>query len=115
MNSFLHSIGLLLLGAVVLAGCGRASLEKTHLAGLTKAEVRQQLSEPQKIETIVKRDAHMFGPIEAIWDKVPVGEKIEAWTYEAADGSKTLYFLPASDQVAVEFFWYKDPKKNPVY
>jgi hypothetical protein len=115
MNSFRQSFGLLLLGAVCLAGCGRAPLEKTHLTGLTKAEVRQQLGEPQKIEAIVKRDAHMFGPIEAIWDKVPVGEKIEAWTYAAKDGSKTLYFLPTSDKVAVEFYWFKDPKKNPVY
>jgi hypothetical protein len=101
--------------AALAAGCGRAPLEKSHLSGLTKAEVRLRLGEPQKIEAIVKRDPHMFGPIEAIWDKVPTGEKIESWTYEAADGNKTLYFLPASDQVAVEFFWYKDPKKNPVY
>jgi hypothetical protein len=115
MNLLRQTVGLLLLGAVFLSGCGRTRLEKTYLAGLTKAEVRRQLGAPQTIEAIVKRDAHVFGPIEAIWDKVPIGERIEAWTYETSAGNKTLYFLPASDKVVVEYFWYKDPKKNPVY
>lgn len=57
----------------------------------------------------------MFGPIETIWSKMAMGDKIVTWTYATSTGKKMLYFVNERPEVAAEYFWYHDQSKNPVF
>ena len=93
----------------------RNSLAELNLMGVNKAYLRQTLGEPDEIEELVRSEEHIFGPIEDLWYKIEMGEKIVTWKYATDDGRKELYFVNDTSEVAGEFYWYNDLEKNPVF
>ena len=83
--------------------------------GLKQSHIVKELGEPDEIEEIVRSEDHVFGPIEDLWYKIEIGEKIVIWKYETHDGWKELYFLNDSTEVVGEFRWYHDLESNPVF
>ena len=43
------------------------------------------------------------------------GDTLTIWTYTASNGRKELYFVGERPEVAGEFYWYNDHRKNPVF
>ena len=80
-----------------------------------QSDLIKTLGEPDKIEELVRDEEHVFGPIEELWYRIKMGEKIITWKYETEDGWKELYFLNDSKKVVGEFYWYYDHEKNPVF
>ncbi len=98
----------------------KPAIERNHLAelnlmGKSKDYLRQTLGEPDEIEELVRSEQHVFGPIEDLWYKIEMGEKIVTWKYATGDGRKELYFLNDTNEVAGEFYWYNELEKNPVF
>ena len=108
-------ICILLLAIVSIAGCKSENLDEIMMTGLQKSDVKQMLGEPDKIEELTKHTEHVFGPVESLWYQMQMGDKIVIWIYETRTGRKELYFLNDAPEVADEFFWYNDSRKNPVY
>ena len=100
---------------VLLSACGREDLSETSYLGVDQSHLKEVLGEPDKIEELVRNEEHIFGPIEDLWYKIAMGEKIVTWKYETSDGWKELYFLNDSTEVVGEFYWYYDQNKNPVF
>jgi hypothetical protein len=90
-------------------------LETRRFAGFTKAQLRAEPGEPHAIRARRKNTAHIWGPVEALWDRIEVGGRMQVWTHSPPAGRKELYFLGTSNDVAGEFFWYDDPARNPVF
>ena len=111
----LFRILILAIVLVSISGCQSKNLENRTFTGMTKSEVVQELGEPDKIEELTKSTEYIFGPVEGLWDQIEMGDKIVIWTYETSVGYKELYFLNDLPEVAGEFFWYNDAKKNPVF
>ena len=93
----------------------RNSLAELNLMGKNKAYLLETLGEPDEVEELVRNEEHVFGPIEDLWYKINMGEKIVTWKYATGDGRKELYFLNDTSEVAGEFYWYNDLEKNPVF
>lgn len=100
---------------ILIIGCDRERLHERSFTGLHQSDIKQMLGQPNKIEELTKHVEHVFGPIEAIWYKIKMGEKVVVWIYETPKGRKELYFINSSTEVTGEFFWYKDQSKNPVF
>ena len=108
-------ISILLTGMILTVGCKGSNLHEKSLSGLHQTEIEEMLGKPDTTKEIVKSREPIWGPIENIWHKLETGEKAVIWTYQTRKGRKELYFLNDSTEVVFEFFWYKDPKKNPVF
>ena len=78
--------------------------------GMTRAAVRARFGPPEQTQEMVKANDHVWGPIESFWARVPMGGKVEIWSYrskqwpngrsaDATDGSTELYFVNGSDTV----------------
>ncbi len=79
--------------------------------GMSRVDIRGTYGEPVHTDSMTKTTAHIFGPIESFWYKVPDGSKIEIWSYDSyavtysdgreyrRDGQTELYFLNDSDVV----------------
>ena len=93
----------------------RDRLAELNLMGINKADLLETLGEPDEIEELIRSEEHVFGPIEDLWYKIKMGEKIVTWKYATGNGRKELYFLNDTNEVAGEFYWYNDMEKNPVF
>lgn len=98
-----------------LAGCQNEGLAERTFIGMSKTDIVKELGEPDKIDELTKSTEYIFGPFESLWDQIQMGDKIVTWTYETKTGYKELYFLNDTSEVAGEFYWYNDSKKNPVF
>ena len=122
---FFLSIGILLASWTIITSLpenpsSKLSVERNHLSeinllGKNKAYLLEALGEPDEIEELVRSEEHIFGPIEDLWYKIEMGEKIVSWKYATANGRKELYFLNDTSEVVGEFYWYHDLEKNPVF
>ena len=93
----------------------REKLSDISFMSKDQAYVLQELGDPDEIEQLVRDAQHVFGPIEDLWYKIKMGEKIVTWKYTTSDGWKELYFLNDSTKVVGEFYWFNDLEKNPVF
>ena len=110
------SFPVVLVSAALLFGCaGEPGLDERTFTGMPLEQVRATLGEPDRVEEIHKTDSHIFGPIEGLWDRAETGDAIVTWVYETPLGRKELSFVEGEKEVGVEFFWYHDQSKNPVF
>jgi hypothetical protein len=73
---------LLILGAIVLAGCTKAAEPPGQVeAGLSKAEVIQILGEPNEMSEFSLPDEPFFGPQESLTGLIPAGSIVDEWRY----------------------------------
>ena len=93
----------------------RKNLSESSFVGVDQSYLIEKLGAADEIEELVRREEHVFGPIEDLWYKIKMGEKIITWKYETRDGRKELYFVNDSTEVVGEFYWYDDLEKNPVF
>lgn len=105
---------LIIIAYLGLHGCESENFPIEDFIGADQSLIIKYLGEPDEIEEIVRSKEHVFGPIEDLWYKVEIGEKIVIWKYETHDGWKELYFLNDSTEVVGEFRWYDDLEVNHV-
>jgi hypothetical protein len=60
--------------------------------GTTKADVLVRLGQPDKMETMVKQQEAIWGPPEAWWHTLEMGDRVDIWSYEFSQGTLQLYF-----------------------
>ncbi len=65
-------------------------------AGMSRQEVIDRFGEPDRRQTIVKRDEAIWGAIEDFWQQVPTDSTVLIWTYPVDGGSVELYFIGES-------------------
>jgi len=76
--------------------------------GMSQEELRTKFGPPNKIQSITKHDGPIWGPVESIWNEVPVGSEITIWSYQSEapifgafeqPGETQLYFVDSSTVV----------------
>lgn len=93
---------------VSLSGC-RNPLIPPHVdVGTSKADAIDQLGDPEETRITYKQTEYIWGPEEAWWDTLGMGDKIEIWVYKYPKGTYQLYFLNDSENVDFEAFIDKD-------
>jgi hypothetical protein len=65
----------------------------------TKQVIRQQIGEPVDITIIEKTTEIIWGPEEAFWSQINLGEQVEVWSYELGQAQLKLYFRENSDSL----------------
>ena len=92
-----------------LTGCSEPL--PNHLdfnVGMSQQELTTAFGPPTKIQSITKHDGPIWGPIESIWDEVPLGSQITIWSYQTEapifgaferTGETQLYFVDSSTVV----------------
>lgn len=92
-----------------LSGCSEPL--PNHLdfnVGISQQELKTAFGPPTKIQSITKHDGPIWGPIESIWDDVPLGSQITLWSYQSEapifgafeqTGETQLYFVDSSTVV----------------
>jgi hypothetical protein len=103
-----------LLSLALLAGScatpARSWKDTDFHVGMTRAAVLAQFGAPDSKQSMLKSNEHVFGPIETFWGRVPMGAKVEIWSYRSqqwpngraanpTEGSTELYFVAGSDTV----------------
>ena len=95
----------LLFFTLSLAAC---TDEGAALAGLqvgaTKAEIRSAAGDPDAQEMVTKHEEAIWGPEEAFWHEIRVGERLERWVYVTDEGQYRLYFRQAETRLAFKVF-----------
>ena len=89
---------------ITVVGCSEGPTDKlrTHAGfsvDMTQDQLRAEFGEPQGIDNLIKTDESIWGPVEAIWSRLKIGENIEIWSYQVEGGSTELYFLRGSNTV----------------
>lgn len=105
----------LLSAGVCVGACADDDLRDRSFVGLGKDEIRARLGSPDEVEELVKNQEHIAGPVEDLWYRLEPGGQIVIWTYETDTGTRELYFLNDSPEVAGEFFRHSDESLNPVF
>lgn len=75
-----------------------------EMVGPSKADVVARLGQPDERKTIFKQQEYVWGPPEAWWDTLEMGDSIEIWSYKFPRGTLHLYFLRGSETVDHEAF-----------
>lgn len=74
-------------------------------AGMSREAVEEVLGEPSDTDLIVKQTESIWGPQEAWWHEVAMGDTLQTWSYEIpGEGTFALYFLADSDTVSFTAF-----------
>lgn len=105
----------IILLCVFLNACDSENMLVESFVGLNQPYLIEKFGEPDEIEELIRSEDHVFGPIEDLWYKIEMGEKIVIWKYTTHDGWKELYFLNDSTEVVGEFRWYDDLENNSVF
>ncbi len=73
--------------------------------GMKKIQVRNLLGPADVRTTFVKQNEFIWGPQEAGWDQVQMGDALESWLYIYPDeGTLYVYFLNDSSSVSFMAF-----------
>jgi hypothetical protein len=101
MASTRHPCGqaLLTVAVLTLLACSDVPDPDEFRVGATRDQVLAIFGAPSRQQTFIKKDEHIFGPIEDFWMRVPFNSAVEIWTYRAKGGSIELYFVDESEQV----------------
>ena len=87
-----------------LSGClpGGRSADKIEV-GMTRADVRAHLGEPEEIQPFFLRDERLFGPQEELIGLVPFGTTVEEWVFRIGDDNFYVWFGGEPDQPAADW------------
>ena len=77
-------------------------------SGTSKTEILATLGQPDERETIIKQTKYIWGPPEAWWHTLEMGDEVEIWSYKYPQGALQLYFLRESETVDYQAFVDKD-------
>ncbi len=73
--------------------------------GMKKIQVRNLLGPADVRTTFVKQNEFIWGPQEAWWDQVQMGDALESWLYiYPEEGTLYVYFLNDSPSVSFMAF-----------
>ncbi len=73
--------------------------------GMKKIQVLNLLGSASVRNTFVKQTEHIWGPQEAWWDQVEMGDSLESWLYiYPEEGTLYVYFLNDSNSVSFMAF-----------
>ena len=71
--------------------------------GMTRTEITSRYGEPERTQVLTKSDESIWGPIESFWAEVPMGAKVELWSFQSTNvgqpGETELYFIDDADTV----------------
>ncbi|MEK6692933.1 MAG: hypothetical protein AABY44_05850 [Nitrospirota bacterium] len=67
--------------------------------GQSKQTIRELLGPPDRIINSTKRNKYIWGPEELFWDEIPMGAKLEVYSYMFSDGGLNLYFVDGSEEL----------------
>ena len=67
--------------------------------GQSKETINELLGPPDRIINSTKRNKYIWGPEERFWDEIPMGAKLEVWSYTFSDGGLNLYFVDGSEEL----------------
>lgn len=67
--------------------------------GATRLEILQAFGPPAQEQLLHKSSNPIWGPIEDFWPQVPIGSKVQIWSYEVQGGRLELYFVDGSSLV----------------
>lgn len=66
---------------------------------MSRQQVVAAFGEPHRRESLVKSAQSVWGPIETFWSSVPLGARVEIWSYPVSGGTVELYFVDDSSKV----------------
>jgi len=92
-------IAFVLMSAIALFACESARQSSDFEVGMSREQLVETFGEPHERKTLVKSDASIWGPIETFWSKVPLGSRVEIWSYRVDGGSAELYFVDGATRV----------------
>jgi hypothetical protein len=106
------AVALLALSLLVF-GCASPDIPRKHsdfAVGMSRSAVLSRFGPPDRHQTLVKTSGAVWGPIEDFWPEIPLGARVEIWSYrskaeveggspDAIDGSTELYFIGDSELV----------------
>jgi hypothetical protein len=91
------------------ATCERLPLHSDFRVGMAREEVRQRFGEPLRRSEMRKTGPAVWGPIEDFWSRVPMGARVEVWSYRSrhplvegdapGPGTTELYFVDGAARV----------------
>jgi hypothetical protein len=67
--------------------------------GMTKTEIVKLVGETNEKRYISKTNNQIQGPEKEFWHEIPMGAKLEVWTYNTAQGQLKLYFIGKSSEL----------------
>ncbi len=80
----------------VVDGMERSQLDEVE----TRNELLERFGQPASRQLMTKTDEGIFGPIESLWSTLPIGARVELWSYPVAGGAVEVYFVDGSDRIA---------------
>ena len=85
---------------VILIFCNQSKniSDRIHVND-TQQVIRQQIGDPVDITIIEKTTEIIWGPEEAFWNQIDLGEQVEVWSYELGQAQLKLYFRENSDSL----------------
>jgi hypothetical protein len=102
----------LLIALVFLVACGPRERDHSEFSiGMTRSGILGTFGQPQQTQMLTKTGEPIWGPIEKFWSQVPMGARVEIWSYASHLNSKDdggtpeqrgqtqLYFVNDSDEV----------------
>jgi hypothetical protein len=99
LSRFSNSAMLALLGTIALFACGPIPQPSDFHVGMSRQQIVAEFGEPQSRKSLVKSDPYIWGPIETFWSSVPMGARVEIWSYPTSGGAIELYFVDDSSEV----------------
>jgi hypothetical protein len=63
----------------------------------TRQSIKEKIGEPVNIAFIKKTTDIIWGPEEAFWDQIELGERVEVWSYAMGKNQFKIYFRENSD------------------
>lgn len=96
----LRSIVVKLIGlAFLLVSCQAVPGEASAIEiGSSRAEVRAELGEPQRMQEFILPEAPFFGPQESLTGLVPPGATVEEWVYLQGEEEWYIWFTGPEGQ-----------------
>ena len=67
--------------------------------GMTKSEIVKLVGGTNEKRYMTKSNNQIQGPEREFWHKIPMGAKLEVWTYRTAGGKLNLYFVGKSSEL----------------
>lgn len=67
--------------------------------GMTKTEIVKLVGATNEKRYISKTNNQIQGPEKEFWHEIPMGAKLEVWTYHTAQGQLKLYFIGKSSEL----------------
>ena len=90
---------------LLLAGCApQLPGHGEFTVGMERAEVLDLFGEPQSKRSLTKTGDNIWGPIEDFWPRVPIGARVEIWSYDSlmkVDGLGKKTLAKIRDQISV--------------